>query len=262
MNITITENAFKYIIRQTINEATGVEEKFPSGFIQKKGKQWAIDYMTKKHPELDPAGFFIVGDAIRSNGKLRPKSAPRPKIGKPEGMSDKEYEQKLVIPNNEKYRAQLEKYSDEEFLPIVNGGRYFGGDVDYGCDYEVSNRGRLKVLNHDNALKSNIYDPYPAPTRKAMQFHLNAMDDEGNKMFTCPNVAYMVANAFLGEHDPSQYTIRHKDGDWRNNNVENLEWVPSNKTRKFRGGNGGGASVPQAIQEAITKAILKSLRNL
>ena len=264
MKIRITENELKYIIRQTMNEAAGVEEKFPPGFIQKKGKQWAIDYMTKKHPELDPAGFFIVGDAIRSNGKLRPKSAPKPKapvISKPDEMSDEEYEQKLVIPNNEKFREKLAQYDDEEFRPIVNGGRYFGGEADYGCDYEVSNRARLKVLNHSNVMKSMIYDPYPAPTKKAMQFHLNGFDSEGNAQKTCPSVAYMVANAFLGEHDPRQYVIRHKDGDWRNNNVENLEWVPSNKTGKFRGGP-GGAAIPQAMQEAIAKAILKNLRNL
>jgi hypothetical protein len=265
MKIRITENELKYIIRQTMNEATGVEEKFPPGFIQKKGKQWAIDYMTKKHPELDPAGFFVVGDAIRSNGKLRPKSAPKPKapvISKPDEMSDEEYEQKLVIPNNEKFREKLAQYDDEEFRPIINGGRYFGGKADYGCDYEVSNRGRLKVLNHSNALKSNIYDPYPAPGKKAMQFTMIANGENDERMRTTPSVAYMVANAFLGEHDPSQFIVVHKDGDWRNNNVENLEWVPSNKTWKFRGGNGGGASVPQAMQEAITKAILKSLRNL
>ena len=239
MKITITESQFKYIISKTINESVDEWQtimKFPQGYTAQKGEQWKKERIAKeieKNPKLDPNGFHWFGDELKHNEKLRPKSAPRPKIGKPEGMSDKEYEQKLVIPNNEKYRAQLEKYSDEEFLPIVNGGRYFGGAVDYGCDYEVSNKGRLKVLNHGDVLKSNIYDPYPAPTRKAMQFHLNAMDNEGNKMFTCPNVAYMVANAFLGEHDPSQYTIRHKDGDWRNNNVENLEWVPSGKTGKL-----------------------------
>jgi hypothetical protein len=238
MKITITESQFKYIISKTINESVDEWQtimKFPQGYTAQKGEQWKKERIAKeieKNPKLDPNGFHWFGDELKHNEKLRPKSAPRPKIGKPEGMSDKEYEQKLVIPNNEKYRAQLAKYDDEEFLPIVNGGRYFGGAVDYGCDYEVSNKGRLKVLNHGDVLKSNIYDPYPAPTRKAMQFHLNAMDDEGNKMFTCPNVAYMVANAFLGEHDPSQYTIRHKDGDWRNNNVENLEWVPSGKTGK------------------------------
>jgi hypothetical protein len=242
MKIRLTESQLRNIIAKTLNESMDEWQsvmRFPQGFVSKKGEDWKRERINKeaeKNPNLDPAGYQWFGDELRHNEKPRPKSAPKPKrqiISKPEGMSDEEYEQKLVIPNNPKFREKLEQYDDEEFRPIVNGGRYFGGAADYGCDYEVSNRGRLKVLNHSDAIKSNIYDPYPAPTRKAMQFHLNAMDDEGNKMFTCPNVAYMVANAFLGEHDPSQYTIRHKDGDWRNNNAENLEWVPAKVTGRF-----------------------------
>ena len=59
-----------------------------------------------------------------------------------------------------------------------------------------------------------------------MQFNLMGSDNNGNNMHTCPNVAYMVANAFLGEHDPKLYVVRHMDGDWQNNDVDNLEWVP------------------------------------
>lgn len=262
MKVKITESQLKKIIAESLSEYVDIM-KFPPGFVSKKGEQWKRERAAKeaeKHPDLDPAGFQWVGDTLRHNEKKRPKATPKPKIGKPEGMSDEEYEQKLVIPNNPKYREQLEKYPDEEFRPIVNGGRYFGGEADYGCDYEVSNRGRLKVLNHGDVLKSNIYDPYPAPTKKAMQFHLNATDNEGNKMFTCPSVAYMVANAFLGEHDPSQYAIRHKDGDWKNNNVENLEWVPSNKTGKFR--NRNNSPLPAAVEESIKRAVAKAIKNL
>ena len=184
----------------------------------------------EKRPDLDPAGFQWFGNVIRHNDKKKPKAVPRQKITKPEGMGDREYEQKYVIPNNPKYKEKLEMYADEEFLPVVNGGRYFGGAVDYGCDYEISNRGRLKVINHSDAIKSDIYDPYPAPTRKAMQFTMIGYgdDEEGarTRMRTTPSVSYMVANAFLGEHDPSKWVVKHKDGDWHNNNVENLEWVP------------------------------------
>ena len=234
MKIRITESQLRNIITKTLNESMDEWQtimRFPQGFVSKKGEDWKKDRISKeaeKNPKLDPAGFQWAGDELRHNEKLRPKSTPKPKapvISKPEGMSDEEYEQKLVIPNNEKYRNQLGKYDDEEFRPIINGGRYFGGAADYGCDYEVSNRARLKVLNHGNVLKSNIYDPYPAPTRNAMQFNLTTTGDDGAIMHTCPNVAYMVANAFLGERDPKLYVVKHIDGDWRNNNVENLEWI-------------------------------------
>ena len=140
-------------------------------------------------------------------------------------MSDEEYEKRFVIPNNPKYREALEEYPDEEFRPIINAGRYYGGETEYGDNYEVSNRGRIKIINHANALRSRIIQPNNAETRKGAQAHIKAYDEnEGRLKDTCSNVAYMVANAFLGEHDPS-WLVKHIDGDWRNNNVENLEWV-------------------------------------
>lgn len=207
----------KRVIKEAIEIANNVPEQYKKAYLKK---------MVAEHPDLDPDGFFWIGNNLKHSGKKRTRYTPKEVISKPEGMSDEEYEKTLVIPNNPKYREKLEMYDDEEFRPVVNGGRYFGGNADYGCDYEVSNKGRLKVLNHGNVLKSNIYEPYPAPTRNAMQFHLNGFDEEGNAQKTCPSVSYMVANAFLGEHDPRAFIVRHKDGDWRNNNVENLEWIP------------------------------------
>lgn len=224
MRIVITESQLKHILGSTLREsenfANGVPKQLRAKFLKK---------VASEHPELDPAGFFYVGGSLKHNGKKSQKAAPREKISKPEGMSNAEYEQKLVIPNNKEYREQLARCEGEEFRPIVNGGRYFGGTADYGCDYEISNKGHLKVLNHGDVIKSKIYDPYPAPTRKAMQFHLNGFDNQGNAQKTCPNVAYMVANAFLGEHDPVNFLVIHKDGNWQNNDAENLEWVPRSK---------------------------------
>jgi hypothetical protein len=243
MKIRITESQFKEMVARTMNESLEEWQKvlgpFPKGYVDKKGENWKQEMIRReaeKSPKLDPNGFRWFGDELRHNEKPRPKSAPKPKkpiISKPDGMSSEEYERTLVIPNNPKYREKLEEYPDEEFRPIVNGGRYFGGTADFGCDYEVSNRARLKVVNHSNAIKSDIYRPYPAPGKKAMQFTMVGSGEEGERLRTTPSVAYMVANAFLGEHDPSQWLVKHKDGDWRNNNVENLEWVPAKVTGRF-----------------------------
>ena len=235
MKIRITEEQLKEIIAKTLNESMDEWQtimRFPQGFVSKKGEDWKRDRISKeaeRNPKLDPAGFQWFGDELRHNEKKAVRRAApyvkREITPKPENMGDEEYYEKMVLPQNDKIRTEAEKYNDEEWRPIINGGRYFGGEADYGCDYEVSNRARLKVLNHSNVMKSMIYDPYPAPTKKAMQFHLNGFDSEGNAQKTCPSVAYMVANAFLGEHNPKEWKVVHLDGNWRNNVADNLKWV-------------------------------------
>ena len=215
----IISESVKKVLNEAIEIANNVPEKFRKQYLAK---------MISEHPDLDPDGFFWIGGNLKHSGKKKVKRSVE-KIGKPEGMSEKEYEEKIVIPNNKEFAEKINRYPDEEFRPVVNGGRYFGGDADYGNFYEVSNYGRLKVLNHGNCLKSNIYDGYPAPTRNAMQFHLNFSGEGEDNMKTCPAVHYMVANAFLGEHNPKEWKVIHIDGDWRNNMVDNLKWVKKNK---------------------------------
>lgn len=230
--IRLTEGQLKSIISESIkgvlNEWTDIAT-FPKEFIMKKGREWQTERLKKeaeKHPDLDPTGFQWFGNTIKHNGKKKPKGSGAQRIAKPKGMSEEEYEKTIVIPNNEKYAQKVNEHPDEEFRPLVNGGRYFGGEADYGNFYEVSNYGRLKILNHENCLRSDIVDGYPAPTRNAMQFHLNFSGKGDDSMKTCPAVHYMVANAFLGEHDPKEWKVVHLDGDWRNNVVDNLKWVP------------------------------------
>lgn len=231
MKIRLTEAQLKRIIKESINElnvfANNVPEAIRPKFLKK---------VASEHPELDPNGFFWMGGALKHNGKKAVKTqAPKVKrqiTPKPDNMSDEEYFETIVIPQNEKVRAESEKFPDEEWRPLVNGGRYFGGEADYSKSYAISNHGRLRVLNYGNPNKSRIVNPYPAETRNAMQFNLMGAGNDGTNLHTCPNVAYMVANAFLGEQDPKLYLVRHIDGDWRNNNVDNLEWVP--RSRKSR----------------------------
>lgn len=240
MKIRITEEQLKEIIAKTLNESMDEWQtimRFPQGFVSKKGEDWKRDRISKeaeRNPKLDPAGFQWFGDELRHNEKKAVRRAApyvkREITPKPENMGDEEYYEKMVLPQNDKIRTEAEKYNDEEWRPIINGGRYFGGEADYSKSYAISNHGRLRVLNYGDPNKSRIVSAYPAPTRKAMQFNLMGSDNNGNNMHTCPNVAYMVANAFLGEHDPKLYVVRHMDGDWQNNDVDNLEWVPRRRS--------------------------------
>lgn len=173
---------------------------------------------------VNPADF-VAG----KNGTIvyQPKHTAKPKpqtISKPENMSVEEYKEKFVIPMN----PNLKDLEDEEWRPVPNKGRYFGGEADYGNYYEISNLGRLRTINLQNAAKSSISCGYDAPTRKAMQFHLN----HKSGMNTCPDVKYMVADAFLGEHDLENNMVVHIDGDYHNNRADNLKWVPRKKKGK------------------------------
>lgn len=56
------------------------------------------------------------------------------------------------------------------------------------------------------------------------------------------NVSYLVARVFLGNPEMRPY-VRHKDGDVRNNRVENLEWCEV----KERCGSGGRKEVRQSV---------------
>jgi DNA-binding winged helix-turn-helix (wHTH) protein len=173
---------------------------------------------------VNPADFLV-----GKNGTIvyQPKRTAKPKpqtISKPENMSVEEYKEKFVIPMN----PDLKDLEDEEWRPVPNKGRYFGGEADYGNYYEISNLGRLRTINLQNAAKSSISCGYDAPTRKAMQFHLN----HKSGMNTCPDVKYMVADAFLGEHDLENNMVVHIDGDYHNNRADNLKWVHRKKKGK------------------------------
>lgn len=232
MKIIITESQLKKIISNTLIE--NITEwndviRFPQGFVDKKGPEWKrarISSESEKHPNLDPSGFQWFGDTLRHNGKSSPKSAPKQKISKPEGMSPKQYEDSIVKKYNEKYAKESQSlFPEEEFRPIRNSGRYFRGEADYSNYYEISNYGRLKVINFEDASKCRIVNGYDAPSSKAMQFNLNG------DQHTCPPVHNMVADAFLEPKDPHDFMVKHKNGDYHDNRAENLEWVPRKNRR-------------------------------
>lgn len=250
--IRISESQIRKMVSECVKKI--LKESIGDGIIpyfyislMKNGEPYTEEYRNKtkeeikqeilqKHPKFSESliekWFNTPERYIDPNPpkKTAVPKAPKQKIGKPEGMSVEEYYRTMVLPNNKKMAEKANENPDEEFRPVKNVGRYFGGNVDYGCDYSVSKDGRLRVINLQDRTKGNIYDGYPAPTRNAMQFHLNGFADDGTPMKTCPDVKYIVADAWLEPHDYKKFMVIHKDGNWKNNKAENLMWVP--KTRQ------------------------------
>lgn len=162
-----------------------------------------------------------ISDFVENGKKLIYSPKRKVVYKKPVGMTVKDYFEKIVLPNNNEVAAQLRVFDNEKWLPIQNIGRYFDGEVDYSQFYEVSDKGRIKLIDCTNAMECKITCGYDTPTRNAMQFTLN--DRNGKR--TTSDVKYMVADAFLGEHDIAINEVIHIDGDYHNNNSDNLMWV-------------------------------------
>ena len=203
-------------------------------------------YMNKYH--LEKADFNY--DRYQRKLVYKPRKRAKQKISKPADMSIKDYYSSIVLKVNPKLKADEELYDDEVWMPVRNAGRYFKGEADYSF-YEVSNHARLRIINLGDAEKSRILTPYPAPTRRAMQFHLMGSGEDGNTMHTCPDVKNSVADAFFDNFDPSTQRVVHKNGDWSNNNVDNLAVIDRGRRVKKQ---------YNAIDETIDRVIRRYFR--
>ena len=199
-------------MNNTINK--GDKFTIPQGF-----KPATMAKMIASKYGCDPNDFQLSGKQLVYIPKKRKA------VAKPKNMTVEEYYRTIVLKLNPKLETKSKEFQDEEWRPVQNLGRYFGGEVNFGLYYEVSNEGRLKTIDLKDAEKSSISYGYDAPTRQAMQFHLNAYDSQGNPQKTCPDVKYIVADAFLEPHDTKEYIVIHIDGDYHNNKVNNLMWV-------------------------------------
>lgn len=203
-------------------------------------------YMNKYHLEKEDFNY----DRYQRKLVYKPRKRAKQKISKPADMSIKDYYSSIVLKVNPKLKADEELYDDEVWMPVRNAGRYFKGEADYSF-YEVSNHARLRIINLGDAEKSRILTPYPAPTRRAMQFHLMGSGEDGNTMHTCPDVKNIVADAFFDNFDPSTQRVVHKNGDWSNNNVDNLAVIDRGRRVKKQ---------YNAIDETIDRVIRRYFR--
>lgn len=98
--------------------------------------------------------------------------------------------------------------------------------------YEASNMGRIRSITrqvrnwgtHKQRKDSIILKPNPV----IHGYNAVCMYRDGEKMKFC-KVHRLVASAFLG---PSDLQVNHKDGNRRNNKLENLEWCTGSENNK------------------------------
>lgn len=214
------------IINESIRKVLN-EEELKSGqtfrlpFAGPKG----MKILSQKYG-VPPTDFYY--DQANNYFVYKPKKRPKQKKfkGKPEGMSDEEYLE-IIRQVNPKFATKEGEIEGEEWRPVPNPGLYFGGEADFSKRYEVSDHGRIRVINFADPMRSRISNGYYTPQKSSMAFTMHSKLDNGQKLRTTPNLHNMVAAAFLDppEGDLSQYVVRHKDGDWTNNHKDNLEYV-------------------------------------
>lgn len=202
MKLRLTETQIREIVRESLNEFGDNKVSFPPGYIQKKGKQWAIDYMSKEYPDLDPSGFVIIGDTVRSNGKKRKRRA---KIIKPEGMTTQDYLQKMVLPNNPVLRDELEeinKLPDIKWVQL-NAAKYCNGDASLEAGFKnryfISNYGHILDVNPSDGGESRIRKPYANTSSGKFQKDLRAKNAAGTTKHLNNSVGLMVRDHFSPE---------------------------------------------------------------
>lgn len=191
-------------------------------------------------------------DFIYKPAKRKNSSGEKQFKGKPEGMSDADYLD-IVRQQNKKFAEQESEIQGEEWRPVQNPGLYFGGDVDYSKSYEVSNMGRIRVIDFNDPMRSRISGGYDAPQRKARQFTMYGANERGERRKTTPHLANMVAAAFLDppEGELSSYYVEHLDGDYNNNRLDNLRYVK----RSGRKAAVGESRLNRIIRESVKRSL-------
>ena len=268
MERTINEIVNK-VIRKVINE---VEFKLGDSIMipgdVEKGRN-----MIRKMYHMDPDDFesIKVGNNTKFVYKVKTKkpkpSTKKPKfksqdLGRKEGETEQDYLERVRELNPD--FANMEKELEgEEWRPLKNAGRYFGGQTDYTRTHEVSNMGRVRTIDFTNPMRSRISTGYDAPTRRARQFHLDTYDEAGEAQKTTPPIHTMVADAWLDapEGNIEDYDVEHIDGNYHNNRADNLRYV----LRKGRRGRKANAEIPtetplaESVRRMITETVRRAL---
>lgn len=211
---------------------------------------------------MNPDDFEYIGNGKFVYKVKQKKTNPRTKkpkfrsqdLGRKDGETEQEYLER-VREINPKFAEVEGEIPGEEWRPIVNKGRYFSGDTDYTRAYEVSNMGRIRIIDFENPMRSRISSGYDAPGKKARNFHL---DLPGFK--TTPPIHTLVADAWLPEPEGGveNYDVEHIDGNYHNNRADNLRYV----LKKGRRGRKANAQMPTEtpLAESVRRMIKESVR--
>ena len=263
----MNEKLLKQIIRESINKVLN-EEVTP-------GTYWNIPYslssdkmikIISQKENIEPLYLKIDGNKIiympsKKRKSTRMTSPKREKISKPEGMDFDTYFNKYVLPNNPEEQKKAAEYGNsEQWKPVPNKGRFFKGELDPSQCVEVSNMGRVRFIDGNDAMRSGINKGvYFAPTRNGVQVHINAMGADGRPLRTTGLLANMVIDAWFdpeGELDKNKYKVIYLDGNPQNCRLDNLDYVPIQRGRKR---NQNDTTV-ESIVKRISKMVIENLK--
>ena len=268
----MTEKLLKQIIKEAINNVLN-EELNPNTFwtVPYGKSPEAIDKIKKmiaQRNNIDVSDLKIDGNKIiyspsKKRKSAKPASAPKEKIRKPEGMDFDTFYERMVLPNNPEEQKKYALYGDsEKWMPVPNKGRFFKGELDPSQCVEVSNMGRVRFIDGNDALKSGINKGvYFAPTRNGVQVHINAIGADGKPLRTTGLLANMVIDAWFdpeGEFDKNKYKVIYLDGNPQNCRLDNLDYVPIERGRK-RKTNQDDTTV-ESMANRISKMIIENLK--
>ena len=194
----ISEAVSKVLVSEAIDIAKGVPEQVKKQYLKK---------MISEYPDLDPDGFFWVGNNLKHNGKKKPKGSGAQRIAKPKGMGDIEFITKFAPKYNKRLAAGLTKmkeYSggEEELWEPLDVGHIRSGEVaeEFSNRYYISNFGGIALSNPGNTSWCHVFVPYFDKSTKQFQINLRIYDAEGNEIdHLCPAVASLVRRVFGNE---------------------------------------------------------------
>ena len=262
----------EHLIKNIVNEVVsnlreaqalkpGTVIRIPSKRIDDAGKLIRAMY------GLSPDDFENLGGGrflYKSTTKKSRPSTKKPKfksqdLGRKEGETEQDYLER-VRELNKQFADTEKEIPGEQWRPVKNTGRYFGGASDYTRSHEVSNMGRIRTIDFSDPMRSRISTGYDAPTRNARQFHLDTFDDAGQAQKTTPPIHTLVADAWLDapEGNIEDYDVEHIDGNYHNNRADNLRYV----LRKGRRGRKANAEIPTEtpLAESVRRMIKESVR--
>jgi|LakMenE18May11ns_1017448.scaffolds.fasta_scaffold9891934_4 hypothetical protein len=102
--------------------------------------------------------------------------------------------------------------------------------------YFVSNTGRVysNIQPHRTFLNGGVpYEIQPKPhNRGYWEVGLFITENHGKKIRKWRRVHQLVAETFIGPKPGKGYEVNHKDGNKKNNNLDNLEWCTRSQNIK------------------------------